>query len=281
MPRQEHGQTVIIRTAESIPIAYLYLSLVQYRPLNHRHASTYYIFIYFFYPIRFFELFFIYVFIFIWHIYTNVFLFPSPLRVLTPSRLTQPRPVKCKPVLTNVLARPPRGWNLKLKEWACALPGITVTAPSGRRLSDEPITPLINVDGVESSTNELPLSAITFGSRGNEGGASAGRVASWPRLAGAGCSVWAAGRRQRHSIAGQMSYLKMLGLGARGKLSAAAGLFSTAVISGSSSAPNLRDMIPTASSTNGNLYFISCLFCLPFRILCYSKVMRSKAQRFK
>ncbi|KAJ0180692.1 hypothetical protein K1T71_004096 [Dendrolimus kikuchii] len=60
------------------------------------------------------------------------------------------------------------------------------------------------------------------------------------------------GRRQRHSIAGQMSYLKMLGLGARGKLSAA-GLFSTAVISGSSSAPNLRVMIPTASSSNAAL----------------------------
>ncbi|XP_039746764.1 inositol hexakisphosphate and diphosphoinositol-pentakisphosphate kinase isoform X2 [Pararge aegeria] len=57
------------------------------------------------------------------------------------------------------------------------------------------------------------------------------------------------GRRQRHSIAGQMSYLKMLGL-ARGKLAGAQGLFSTAVISGSSSAPNLRVMIPTASSSN-------------------------------
>ncbi|KAJ8725825.1 hypothetical protein PYW08_004008 [Mythimna loreyi] len=62
-------------------------------------------------------------------------------------------------------------------------------------------------------------------------------------------SVPQPGRRQRHSIAGQMSYLKMLGLGARGKLSAA-GLFSTAVISGSSSAPNLRVMIPTAASSN-------------------------------
>lgn len=57
------------------------------------------------------------------------------------------------------------------------------------------------------------------------------------------------GRRQRHSIAGQMSYLKMLGLGARGKLSAA-GLFSTAVISGSSSAPNLRVMIPATNAAN-------------------------------
>lgn len=58
------------------------------------------------------------------------------------------------------------------------------------------------------------------------------------------------GRRQRHGIAGQMSYLKMLGLGARGKLTGAAGLFSTAVISGSSSAPNLRVMIPTATASN-------------------------------
>ncbi|CAG9783932.1 unnamed protein product [Diatraea saccharalis] len=59
------------------------------------------------------------------------------------------------------------------------------------------------------------------------------------------------GRRQRHSIAGQMSYLKMLGL-ARAKLpgAAAAGLFSTAVISGSSSAPNLRVMIPSANPDN-------------------------------
>ncbi|CAG4988526.1 unnamed protein product [Parnassius apollo] len=58
------------------------------------------------------------------------------------------------------------------------------------------------------------------------------------------------GRRQRHSIAGQMSYLKMLGLGARGKLTGAAGLFSTAVISGSSSAPNLRIMIPATAANN-------------------------------
>ncbi|CAH2073470.1 unnamed protein product, partial [Iphiclides podalirius] len=42
----------------------------------------------------------------------------------------------------------------------------------------------------------------------------------------------------------------MLGLGARGKPAGAAGLFSTAVISGSSSAPNLRVMIPAAAATN-------------------------------
>jgi hypothetical protein len=91
----------------------------------------------------------------------------------------------------------------------------------------------VGVPGVEA-TNELPLSALTFG-----------------RGRGRGCSSWrGAGRRQRHSIAGQMSYLKMLGLGARGKLPAAAGLFSTAVISGSSSAPNLRVCVPAATATN-------------------------------
>ncbi|XP_050558823.1 inositol hexakisphosphate and diphosphoinositol-pentakisphosphate kinase 2 isoform X6 [Spodoptera frugiperda] len=124
------------------------------------------------------------------------------------------------------------------------LPALTVTPPalaSSPSPTESPLTPLINMGGVESSTNELPLSAIPFGSR----------TASWPRLAdGSQCSTPRdAGRRQRHSIAGQMSYLKMLGLGARGKLSAA-GLFSTAVISGSSSAPNLRVMIPTAASSN-------------------------------
>lgn len=57
-------------------------------------------------------------------------------------------------------------------------------------------------------------------------------------------------RRQRHSIAGQMSYMKMLGFGGFSKKMAtsANSLFSTAVISGSSSAPNLRDMIPVSSS---------------------------------
>ncbi|XP_026329140.1 inositol hexakisphosphate and diphosphoinositol-pentakisphosphate kinase-like isoform X2 [Hyposmocoma kahamanoa] len=139
------------------------------------------------------------------------------------------------------------------------LPILTLTTPSGLMASPSPSpeTPVVNVDGVESSTNELPLSAITFG-RG--GAAVAGRVASWPHLAAserggrdgpAGCTWRGAGRRQRHSIAGQMSYLKMLGLGARGKLpGAAAGLFSTAVISGSSSAPNLRIMIPSANANN-------------------------------
>ncbi|XP_054088186.1 inositol hexakisphosphate and diphosphoinositol-pentakisphosphate kinase isoform X15 [Zeugodacus cucurbitae] len=60
-------------------------------------------------------------------------------------------------------------------------------------------------------------------------------------------------RRQRHSIAGQMSYMKMLGFGGFSKKMAtsSSSLFSTAVISGSSSAPNLRDMIPCAVSSSG------------------------------
>ncbi|XP_041566768.1 inositol hexakisphosphate and diphosphoinositol-pentakisphosphate kinase isoform X9 [Drosophila elegans] len=62
-------------------------------------------------------------------------------------------------------------------------------------------------------------------------------------------------RRQRHSIAGQMSYMKMLGFGGFSKKMAtsANSLFSTAVISGSSSAPNLRDMIPVSSSGFGDV----------------------------
>ncbi|XP_030080052.1 inositol hexakisphosphate and diphosphoinositol-pentakisphosphate kinase isoform X2 [Drosophila hydei] len=62
-------------------------------------------------------------------------------------------------------------------------------------------------------------------------------------------------RRQRHSIAGQMSYMKMLGFGGFSKKMAASAnsLFSTAVISGSSSAPNLRDMIPVSSSGFGDV----------------------------
>ncbi|XP_063531492.1 inositol hexakisphosphate and diphosphoinositol-pentakisphosphate kinase isoform X8 [Cydia strobilella] len=131
-----------------------------------------------------------------------------------------------------------------------SVPVLTLTTPSG--LSSAPETPEFDLEGVESSTNELPLSAITFGSRVEVGpgpgpGPGRGRVASWPRLEE---SLWrGAGRRQRHSIAGQMSYLKMLGL-ARGKAAGAAGLFSTAVISGSSSAPNLRVCIPSSAANN-------------------------------
>lgn len=65
-------------------------------------------------------------------------------------------------------------------------------------------------------------------------------------------------RRHRHSIAGQMSYIKMLGFGFGGPIGlkkmtggSSNSLFSTAVISGSSSAPNLRDMIPSTASATG------------------------------
>ncbi|CAD7090313.1 unnamed protein product [Hermetia illucens] len=66
----------------------------------------------------------------------------------------------------------------------------------------------------------------------------------------ASSSASASARRQRHSIAGQMSYFKMLGFGGFGKKMATStnSLFSTAVISGSSSAPNLRDMIPSTAT---------------------------------
>ncbi|XP_017770136.1 PREDICTED: inositol hexakisphosphate and diphosphoinositol-pentakisphosphate kinase 2 isoform X14 [Nicrophorus vespilloides] len=64
-------------------------------------------------------------------------------------------------------------------------------------------------------------------------------------------------RRHRHSIAGQMSYFKMLGFGFGGPIAfkklaggSTNSLFSTAVISGSSSAPNLRDMIPSTASAS-------------------------------
>lgn len=66
-------------------------------------------------------------------------------------------------------------------------------------------------------------------------------------------------RRPRHSFAGQMSYSKLWGFGGgvgpSGKKMPTAtstnSLFSTAVISGSSSAPNLRDMIQNAAAPSG------------------------------
>ncbi|XP_055384691.1 inositol hexakisphosphate and diphosphoinositol-pentakisphosphate kinase isoform X2 [Condylostylus longicornis] len=60
----------------------------------------------------------------------------------------------------------------------------------------------------------------------------------------------ASSRRQRHSIAGQMSYIKMLGFSGFSKkvATSTSSLFSTAVISGSSSAPNLREMAPNSAS---------------------------------
>ncbi|XP_029176240.1 inositol hexakisphosphate and diphosphoinositol-pentakisphosphate kinase 2 isoform X21 [Nylanderia fulva] len=55
-------------------------------------------------------------------------------------------------------------------------------------------------------------------------------------------------RRHRHSISGQ-NYFKLLGYNVSKKLTGSANsLFSTAVISGSSSAPNLKDMVPPHAS---------------------------------
>lgn len=61
-------------------------------------------------------------------------------------------------------------------------------------------------------------------------------------------------RRQRHSIAGQMGLFKIIDIagGFRKMTMSTNSLFSTAVISGSSSAPNLRDMIPSTASASGN-----------------------------
>ena len=80
-------------------------------------------------------------------------------------------------------------------------------------------------------------------------------------------------RRHRHSVSGQMSYFKMLGFGLspgggfivqqkKPGCGSTSSLFSTAVISGSSSAPNLRDMIPSTPSISGrtlNLVFVTTL----------------------
>lgn len=61
-------------------------------------------------------------------------------------------------------------------------------------------------------------------------------------------------RRQRHSIAGQMGFFKIMDIAggfSRKMATSTNSLFSTAVISGSSSAPNLRDMIPNTASPSG------------------------------
>lgn len=79
-------------------------------------------------------------------------------------------------------------------------------------------------------------------------------------------------KRHRHSIAGQTTYFKMLGFNTGGPLplkklggGSTNSLFSTAVISGSSSAPNLRDMIPSTASASGNLIYV--VFMQPIRNL--------------
>lgn len=64
-------------------------------------------------------------------------------------------------------------------------------------------------------------------------------------------------RRQRHSIAGQMGFFKIMDIAggfSRKMTTSTNSLFSTAVISGSSSAPNLRDMIPSTASPSGRTH---------------------------
>ncbi|XP_052900965.1 inositol hexakisphosphate and diphosphoinositol-pentakisphosphate kinase isoform X2 [Anopheles moucheti] len=80
---------------------------------------------------------------------------------------------------------------------------------------------------------------------------SAGGLAGTGVGGPAGTSNATTVRRQRHSIAGQMSYFKMLGTFSKKMATSTNSLFSTAVISGSSSAPNLRDMIPSTASPSG------------------------------
>lgn len=79
-------------------------------------------------------------------------------------------------------------------------------------------------------------------------------------------------RRYRHSISGQTGYFRMnsYGLMFHGakRVSSANSLFSTAVISGSSSAPNLRDMIPNSASVTGDdkyIYFLTLPEILAFQ----------------
>lgn len=77
-------------------------------------------------------------------------------------------------------------------------------------------------------------------------------------------------RRHRHSISGQMSYFKLLGYNVSKKLTGSANsLFSTAVISGSSSAPNLKDMVPPhASAVAGKCHRLLSDICPLIRSVC-------------
>ncbi|XP_065076617.1 inositol hexakisphosphate and diphosphoinositol-pentakisphosphate kinase 2-like isoform X17 [Ochlerotatus camptorhynchus] len=97
------------------------------------------------------------------------------------------------------------------------------------------------VNNQDSSTNPSGGGSVAVGGGGGPGPSSHGSSHS---STSGGATV----RRQRHSIAGQMSYFKMLGGFGKKMATSTNSLFSTAVISGSSSAPNLRDMIPNTAS---------------------------------
>lgn len=105
----------------------------------------------------------------------------------------------------------------------------------------------------DSSTN--PSGAGGVGAAGGGGGPGPSSHGSSHSSSGGGGGT--AVRRQRHSIAGQMSYFKMLGGFGKKMATSTNSLFSTAVISGSSSAPNLRDMIPNTASPSGNYHSVS------------------------
>lgn len=89
-------------------------------------------------------------------------------------------------------------------------------------------------------------------------------------------------RRQRHSISGQMSVFKTLGFG-RKLATSTNSLFSTAVISGSNSAPNLRDMIPNTAAASGNVLckfdfiFSIPLFTINFFSFCFIFTFKLRA----
>lgn len=116
-----------------------------------------------------------------------------------------------------------------------------------------------SVSGIvpKSSDDEGVHNNNNNGDGGGGGGGNRGNVNSPNTTATSTASMRR--QRHRHSIAGQMSYFKMLGLGGSGKKMAtsANSLFSTAVISGSSSAPNLRDMIPNTASPSGTFFSLS------------------------
>ncbi|XP_055525470.1 inositol hexakisphosphate and diphosphoinositol-pentakisphosphate kinase isoform X3 [Wyeomyia smithii] len=95
----------------------------------------------------------------------------------------------------------------------------------------------------DSSTNPTDSGNVAVG-----GGTGAVCAVSSSHGSSHSSTGGAAVRRQRHSIAGQMSYFKMLGGFGKKMATSTNSLFSTAVISGSSSAPNLRDMIPNTAS---------------------------------
>lgn len=115
-----------------------------------------------------------------------------------------------------------------------------------------PYTDTATIDGGGGTSTACAAAVASTSSGGAAGASGAGGGAA--AAAAAAASV----RTHRHGIAGQMSYFKMLGFGFGGPVgfrkftssSGANSLFSTAVISGSSSAPNLRDMISSTASAS-------------------------------